>query len=56
MGNTCVACLNTRKRPKVYYKTAQKPEIADVQINVIRNNWKLLKLDIASIGTMTFVR
>ena len=56
MGNICVACPKTRKRPKIYNKTAQKPEIADIQINVIRSNWKLLKLDIASIGTMAFVR
>ena len=54
MGINCAKC------PKHFYskvdqKPDNKPYISDREINVIQNNWQILKLDIANIGTMTFI-
>ena len=55
MGNICIGS-STAKRQITDKKSSNKPELSKIEINVIRNNWKVLKMDIARIGTITFVR
>ena len=40
---------------KVKQKPYEKPVLSILQIYVIQNNWQILKLYIANIGTMTFI-
>ena len=54
MGNHCVK-LKIKRKSKIKHVSDEKPILTFEQAAVIGNNWKILKLDIANIGTMTFV-
>ena len=57
MGTVCTSCAKCDQifYSKVDQRPDNKPVISERDINVIQNNWQILKLDIANIGTMTFV-
>ena len=41
---------------RVFVMSQERRDVQEKQICIIKDNWKVLKLDITSIGTITFVR
>ena len=52
-NKSCIVCTS-----KVADKNPHKkaPELTDIQKEVVKETWQTLKLHIANVGVMTFVR